>query len=200
MSLFFGCEGRNPAQIGRERHGQPAEQRVADEKKPAAVDAPGPVVHTPIVPANRPVAIVANNPAAIESSLKQINLARARQEGRLSVQVNDPRFPSRLDPLFDGDSSSLSRTEDINPLILIFTFVEPIQLKTVRIYPSYSMYDWILYPQPEGTGLIIKQAPEEEWSRIDLPAVEKTREVRIEIRRLLRDNFVHINEIEFYSQ
>ena len=132
--------------------------------------------------------------------LKRLDLAEAQRSGALSIAVNDPVFPPRLPRIFDGNTETLSRTEDVNPLILTFTFKEEILLKAVRLYPSYSSYDWILRAHPQAESLIVRSAVAKEWSWIDLPTAVKTLSVRIELKRLQRDNFVHLNEIEFYSQ
>ena len=125
-----------------------------------------------------------------------LDVRAARLSGGLSIDVNDPLFSERLDALFDGDTGSLSRTEDINPLILVFRLETPIQLTAVRIFPSYSTYDWAVRPHPEAPRLMVRGAAEEQWSRIDFEKPIETAEVRIEVRRLVRDNYVHVNEVE----
>ena len=115
---------------------------------------------------------------------------------------NDSRTKPNLENLFDSDTGVPVKTENINPYILSFTFKEPISLKTVRIFPSYSSYDWVVYTgsSEKEKGLMIRNAPEEDWSRLDLPKAVSTKTVRLEILRTVRDNFVHVNEIEFYTE
>jgi len=145
----------------------------------------------------RPGKNVQNNPKPIEASLKPVDLRHLLATGK--VRLQSPRGGG-LENVFDGDPTSLFRSDNVNPVVLTFTFQEPISLKAVRIFPSYSAYDWALYPEPNKLGMVIRGAGEEDWSRIDLPKAVKTNTVRVEVLRIVRDNYVHLNEVEFYTE
>ncbi|HVR28068.1 MAG TPA: hypothetical protein VMS86_00925 [Thermoanaerobaculia bacterium] len=195
-ACLAGCDARNPAQISRERHPEYYDgvtEAVAVSRRPApAPKEPLPAPDFSELPGETVVVeqVLAPVPAA------RHDLAAARGAGALQIDVNDPSFTTRLDALFDGDTSTLSRSEDVNPLILVLRFETPISLAAVRVFPSYSTYDWAVRPHPDQPRYLVRGAAEEEWSRIDLPRPIETTEVRLELRRLVRDNYVHINEVE----
>ncbi len=142
--------------------------------------------------------IVSDNPAAIEAGLKAIDLAQAWLAGSLTVESNDPALD--IGRLFDKNEESLAKSAAINPLILTFTFHDPIRLKSVRIYPSYSTYDWAVRASQSSEGFVIKSTPPKAWSRLDLPQAEETRQIRMEVLRLISDDYVHLNEVEFHQE
>jgi hypothetical protein len=128
------------------------------------------------------------------------DLAELLREGDLKVTYSDPSIDSSSLQLFDGDTSSLVRSEQVNPLVITLRFKQPITIKSVDIFPSYSSYDWKLYATPESKAVSIKYTPEEKWSQVDLPTAVQTSVVRLEVLRLLRDDYVHLNEIELYPE
>jgi len=201
------CDSRNPAEVSRSRHpeyypdSEPRRDReTAERAAPPVADAPAP----PAAPAignkfdQEPGETIEVAPSPKGEAGTRLDLAGARAAGTLQVAANDPGYAPRLDFLFDGDVSSLARSEDINPLVLELSFQQPIALVSVRIFPSYSTYDWAVRAGPDQPRLVVREAAEEQWSRIDLPAPVETTEVRLEIRRLVRDNYVHLNEVELF--
>ena len=183
------CEGRNPAQVAAQRGvaSIPLDTTAQPPEIPAVEPIPPEVVASDGIP---------TLPSEQEGT-RQLDLRRALDSGVVSVGVNDPQFPPRLEKLVDDDTTTLSRSEDVSPLILRFSFGAAIHLKIVRIYLSYSTYDWKLHLD-SGAPVVIREAAEEAWSEIDFPEAQETQSVRLEIRRLQRDNYVHVNEIEFY--
>jgi hypothetical protein len=81
----------------------------------------------------------------------------------------------------------------------VLRFQQPVRIGAVRVFPSYSTYDWAVRPAPGQPRYLVRAAAEEAWSRIDLPEPLETAEVRLELRRLVRDNFVHLNEVELIA-
>jgi hypothetical protein len=199
LGVVAGCERWNPAAISRQRH---PELYAAVESAPR----PRPVPEESSRPADRQAAaadlaepkgetvIVAAAPELAPPG-PGLDIAAARVAGTLRIDVNDPAFALRLDALFDGDTSTLARTEDVNPLVVRFRFETPVRLRGARIYPSYSTYDWSLRPAPDSPRLMVENAAEEQWSAILLPDPVETAEIRLDLRRLVRDNFVHVNEV-----
>jgi hypothetical protein len=134
--------------------------------------------------------------AAGDGAGERLDCAGGRTRGAITVEVNDPIFQERLDALFDGDTTTLARSEGVNPLVFRIVLDPPVRLAAVRVFPSYSTYDWTVRAAPDHPRLLVRAAAEELWSRIDLPEPVATGEVQIEIARLARDDFVHVNEIE----
>lgn len=195
LASLLGCEERSPFSVSSARHPEyydtaPAvhpesdRERRADERSAPSdlPELPGETVEVAAADSNGP-----GQPLDIRAALLS---------GALRIDANDPSLSDRLEPLFDGDTRSLARTEDVNPLILVFRLSAPIRLAAVRIFPSYSTYDWAVRPDPLASRLMTRDAPEELWSRIDLPAPIATTQVRLEVRRLLDDNVVLLNEVE----
>jgi hypothetical protein len=92
------------------------------------------------------------------------------------------------------------RTEEVNPLFLTFTFRTPVALRGVRVFPSYSSYDWALQTGPDAEWLVIRDASSQSWSGIELEQSVETGVVRVELLRRQRDDFVHVNEIEIWVE
>lgn len=195
-----GCDSRNPASIGEERSGRPTptvppqiaqrrEVRMPQQvAQPFVPQAPRPTI--------RPGKVIRGNPNPIEADLKPIPLEAMIRSGSVTVQG----WNSEWFRIVDGDTTSLFRTDQVNPLVLVFGFQVPITLKTVRIFPSYSTYDWAVYTDASEQGLIIRGVPEEQWSRMDFEEPVEIKTVRIEVLRIERDNYVHLNEVEIYTQ
>jgi hypothetical protein len=131
--------------------------------------------------------------------LEKIDLAHEQSSGNLTVEANDPMFPARMSVIIDGDTTSMTRSESINPLILTLTFREPIRLAAARLFPAGSAYDWLVEPTPGGERLLLEGAPDSAWSQIDLEEPVSTSVVQLEILRRERDDYVHIDEIELYT-
>ena len=100
--------------------------------------------------------------------------------------------------LFDGDDATVVRTENINPLKITLTFVEPIKLKAARMLSSYSDYNWSMTPEG-GERMIIESIPDGVISVLVLPTAVTTKKVTFEVLRRTRDNFCHVNEIELFE-
>ena len=195
--VLGACDTRNPASIHAERQGRPTprpperQRRVRQVAQEPRRPAPPPVVQ----PTIRPGKEVLSNPAAVESNLLPVDIAGMVRSRHLKIkESNTPG----LALAFDKDTTTLYKSEGINPVILNFTFSKPIPLRAVRIFPSYSTYDWALYTDASEKGLVVRNAADEQWCRVDIPDATETQKVRLEVLRLIRDNYVHLNEVEFY--
>ena len=203
-----GCGERFPFSVSRERHpeyysGMPdqpppraetrsrsrapkparqTERRAQEFAPPQLTDLPGEV---------REVTAASGDGAG-----QRFDLAAGRASGAVLVEVNDPGLQERLEVLFDGDTGEPVRSDGVNPLVFRIALDPPVRLVGVRVYPSYSTYDWTVRANPEQPRLLVRGAAEEQWSRVELPEPVATAEVQIEIARLVRDDFVHVNEIE----
>jgi hypothetical protein len=211
--LLGACDARNPAAISRTRH---PDYYQGSEDAPAAVSQPAPrrserqrrepKRSPPQLPSGERApppdfADLAADSVVIDGRHPDgpgvpLDIAAARSSGALQIEINDFQFEPRLNELFDGDTGSLSRSEEVNPLVLDFHFQTPIRLAGARVFPSYSTYDWALKAAPEQPLLVVREAADKEWSRINLTEPIETSQVRLEVRRLVRDDYVHLNEVE----
>ena len=206
-----GCGDRFPFNVSRERHpdyysgmaDQPpprvetrsrarATKRREDERRPRPVSRG----FVPPQLADLPGESQEVTPASGDGAETRLDLAGARASGAALVEVNDPSLRERLDVLFNGDTGEPVRSDGVNPLVFRIALDPPVRLVGVRVFPSYSTYDWTVRANPEQPRLIVRGAAEEQWSRVELPEPVATGEVQIEIARLVRDDFVHVNEIE----
>jgi hypothetical protein len=142
-----------------------------------------------------------NNPAAPGPELSKIDLSGMAAAGLLEIQSNAPAWIRRGFRLAtDGNTETLTRTNQIDPLIVTLTFDSPVNLKSVRILPSHApRHDWSLLVGPEDARYDLVEAPANAWSRMDLPVAVNTQRVRLEIARPGPDDYVHVNEVEFYE-
>ena len=119
-------------------------------------------------------------------------------EGAVAVTVNDSTFVPHLGGMFDGDTAWPSRSDSVNPLVIDFAFQRPIRLAAARVFLVGSTYQWVAEARA-GVRWSRQSAPGDEWSQIDLRPPVETTSVRLELLRLLRDDNVHVSEIELYT-
>jgi hypothetical protein len=157
-----------------------------EEKKPASAErpvlAPGKdVPGTDAVPANA----------------KRLNLPELAQTGAMVVTSNDSGYK---DPtlVYDEIETSLVKSNDINPLKVTFEFPAARTLKAVKVLSTYSDYGWAI--EVDGGGrLVVDAVIDGEWSTIAWPEGIKAKKIAVEVLRKMRDNYVHLNEIEIYE-
>jgi hypothetical protein len=220
LVALASCESRNPAAIWAERSARagdsvsaedlsaPAEEVEGleasgeDESSPAESDIAGRVEPDTESEVRRVLSggvEVAATTTLVEG-LRRIDVAQARRTGDIDVATNDSSLDHQLAPLFDGNTRSVVRSEEINPLFITFTFETPVSLRAVRVFPSYSSYDWGLQARPDAEWLVVQNASGQAWSAIELQYAARTEVVRVELLRRQRDDFVHLNEIELWTE
>jgi hypothetical protein len=185
-----GCGDRFPFYVSRERH--PEYYARDDERRPRPVSRE----FVPPQLADLPGEVREVAPSSGDGAGERLDLAGGRASGTVLAEVNDPVSQERLDVLFDGNTGEPVRSDGVNPLVFRIVLDPPVRLRAVRVFPSYSTYDWTLRAGPDQPRLLVRGAAEEMWSLIELPEPVLTGEVRIELARLVRDDFVHVNEIE----
>jgi hypothetical protein len=166
----------------------PRNSEKIEPKKPA----PPPEVRAALVPGKD-----VSGQAAIPPNTKRLNLMELVEQGQLTVTTNLP-VPGDVKQAFDEVDNTLAKSEGANPFVFTFTFANPAVLKAVRVLSSYSDYAWAV--EAQGTPrLVVDMIIDGEWSTIAWPEGIKTNQVKIEVLRKNRDNFVHLNEIEMYQ-
>jgi hypothetical protein len=206
-----GCGDRFPFHVSRERHPEyysgmadPPPPRVETRSRSRGSRPrdnerkPRPVAREFVPPqlADLPGEFNEVQPLAGDGAGERLDLAAGRRDGSVSVEVNDPALAPHLDVLFDGDTTTLTRSDGVNPLVFRIALDPPVRLVGVRVFPSYATYDWTVRAHPEQPRLLVRGAAEEHWSLVVISEPVATGEVQIEIARLVRDDFVHVNEIE----
>ena len=150
-------------------------------------------------PAERPVLAPGTLMTSTESTpqgAKKLSILDLEALQKVTIEsVAAGKDASRL---FDGDDATVVRTENINPLKITLTFVEPIKLKAARMLSSYSDYNWSMTPEG-GERMIIESSADGVISVLVLPNAVTTKKVTFEVLRRTRDNFCHVNEIELFE-
>jgi hypothetical protein len=166
----------------------PREPQQPEQKKPA----PPPEVRSVLAPGKD-----VSGQAALPPKVKRVNLTELVEQGNLVVSSNLPGAGD-IKQAFDEDDSTLAKSEGANPFVFTFKFTNPVTLKAVRVLSTYSDYGWSL--EAQGTPrLVVDTIIDGEWSILAWPEGLKTDQVKIEVLRKTRDNYVHLNEIEMYE-
>jgi hypothetical protein len=132
--------------------------------------------------------------------LERVDLRAGLSAGQITIESNDGRVRQTVDVLVDGNVETLAVSDQTNPLELTVTLDRPVRLRAVRVFPIGSSCDWVLEPLPGEGRRLAQGVPERVWSQIDLPAPVDTSVVRLEVLRLERDDFVHVGEIELFTE
>jgi hypothetical protein len=138
-------------------------------------------------------------PSAAIETLERLDLGPASSLGAVTIEASDSRVQQEVGALIDGNADSLAISGGTNPVILTVTLPVAVELRAARVYLAASHYDWVLEPLPGEQRLLAGGVSERAWSQIELLEPVETSVVRLEILRLERDDFVHIGEIELYS-
>ena len=128
---------------------------------------------------------------------KKIDIKETLLKDRAVVETNGA--DANLINAFDGIEKTLTRTTGTNPLQFTVKLPPTTKVRAVRVLSTFSDYGWSV-----ATGardrLFVEQVKDGEWSTIVLPRGVKAEEVTIQVVRKTRDNNVHVNEIEIYSE
>lgn len=177
-----------------------ADLRVHLDLRPPPPPLPGQPSAVAAGPRDRPTlpnATVVGEGRSSLSGLAKLDVAAWLLSSQASIRVNDPAFASRIAGVLDGRAESVTRSEGINPLVIDLELEAPIRLRGARLLVSASPHDWVL--EPAAGRRFLATAASGEWSQLDLPETVETSSVHLELLRLERDNYVHVAEIELYT-
>jgi hypothetical protein len=135
--------------------------------------------------------------AAVPNKAKKLNLPEMLEQGQLTISSNVSGLGG-LEMAIDEVESSLAKSEGTNPFKITLQFSREVNIKAVRVLSSYSDYGWAV----EATGsprLVVDTVVDGQWSTMAFPEGLKTKTLTVEVLRKLRDNYVHLNEIELYE-
>jgi hypothetical protein len=164
-----------------------------DRAKERFKAAPTPANVRPVLAAGKDV----SGQASLPPKAKRINLPELLESGELVVTSNVPGardVPLALDEIED----TLSKSEGVNPLKFSFEFKSPRMVKAVRVLSTYSDYSWAFELQG-GERLVVDTVIDGQWSTIAWPEGLKASKFSVEVLRKMRDNYVHVNEVEVYE-
>lgn len=134
---------------------------------------------------------------AIPASAKKLNLPQLAENGQLAVTSNVPGLGD-LHSAYDEVETTLTKSDGINPFRFTFDFATPRNVKAIRVLSTYSDYAWAIQ-NDAGQRFVVDMVIEGEWSTVAFPEGLKTKQLIVEVLRKVRDNYVHVNEIEVFE-
>lgn len=135
--------------------------------------------------------------AALPPKVKKLNLVDLIESGELVVTSNVPGAGD-LRLALDEIEDTLSKSEGINPFKLTFEFKTPRVIRAARVLSTYSDYGWAFHAEA-SERLTVDTIIDGQWSTIAWPEGRKCARFSIEVLRKVRDNYVHLNEVELYE-
>jgi hypothetical protein len=134
---------------------------------------------------------------AVPAKAKKLNLAALIESGALALKTNVPGLADAALSIDETDTT-LSKSDGINPFKFFFEFSEPRLIKAVRVLSTYSDYA-LAIETDKGDRFVVDMVIEGEWSTVSWPEGLKTKKLTVEVLRKVRDNYVHVNEIEIFE-
>jgi hypothetical protein len=122
-----------------------------------------------------------------------LNLA-ATEQAILSTNVPNQETTN----IFDGNPETLFRSPDINPVITTIALKNPIKLRAVRVRSTYSDYG-VAVQVDGGERITLEPIPDGDWATFVWPNAVNAKTIVVHTLRKVRDNVVHLNEIEIYQ-
>jgi hypothetical protein len=138
-------------------------------------------------------------PAPPPAGAVKLDLAALIAAGEITIEVNDPTFASQIPFILDGRTDSVIRSNSVNPLTIDVTMRSPIRVRAVRAKLPGSRHDLSLDPAPGQPRIVAQNVPEDVWASLEPPAPQTTTHLHLEIRRLDRDDYVHVSELEIWA-
>lgn len=169
-----------------EEENAPEDAPPAERKRPADADV------RPTLPPGKPY----QGSATLPQGAKRLDILNLQATNAATVTTNAGSESATA--LFDGADDTLLRTPNINPLDTTITFTQPTKLKALRVRSTYS--DFAIAVQVDGgERIILDPIPEGDWGLIVWATPITAKKVLVQTLRKVRDNYVHVNEIELFS-
>lgn len=134
---------------------------------------------------------------AVPANAKKLTLPQLAENGQLTVTSNVPGLGD-LQNSYDEVETTLTKSDGINPFRFTLDFAAPRNVKAVRVLSTYSDYGWAIQ-NDAGQRFVVDMIIEGEWSTVAFPEGLKTKRLIVEVLRKVRDNYVHVNEIEVFE-
>ena len=138
-----------------------------------------------------------------------INVAQMLANGQATV-TNTTIDLGPIGNVFDGNTNTLARTPAINPMVVTLSFTSAMQISKSRVYFLAGNNSWRVETANSVADLdsmsgtfsvpLDWQADlETGWRERSFAAPVICRAVRLKLQRLTGDNYVHLNEWQFFQ-
>lgn len=162
------------------------------EGNPAKQEAPKAPEVRPVLPAGKPY----SGSSTLAPTAKRIELLNLAATNQATLSTNVPG--ADVANIFDGDPETLLRSPDINPVEATIAFTAPTKIKAIKVRSTYS--DFAVAVQIDnGERLILDPIPEGDWATMVWATPQNAKKIVVHTLRKVRDNVVHLNEIEIYQ-
>jgi len=164
------------------------ELKIQEQRKLAAVSG-----DRPTLKAGKDV----SGAMAVPANAKKLNLPQLIEGGQLTVTSNVPGLGD-LPNAIDESDTTLTKSDGVNPFGFTLDFATQRNVKAVRVLSTYSDYAWAIQSD-SGQRFVVDMVIDGEWSTVAFPEGLKTKRLIVEVLRKVRDNYVHVNEIEVFE-
>lgn len=174
--------------------------RFSSEEAEAPVEQEAPVEKKKPEQVARPVLAPGKDVSgamALPDKVKKLNLTEIVESGALVVSTNVPNLPD-AGRIYDEIDTTLAKSEGVNPFKVTFEFTAEKTIKAIRVLSTYSDYGWAIQFD-NGERLVVDSVIDGDWSTVAFSDGVKVKKVTVEVLRKVRDNYVHLNEIELYE-
>jgi hypothetical protein len=135
--------------------------------------------------------------ADLPPNTKRLNLTEMKDSSLVQVTSNLNGNPD-VSLTFDEVESTLVKSDGINPFRITFQFSQERLIKGIKILSTFSDYGWAVQIDG-GERLVVDSVVDGQFSTIAWPAGVKVKNLSVEVLRKVRDNYVHLNEVEIYE-
>ena len=147
-------------------------------------------------------------PALPSLHLQPLPIGRWLEEQAVTV-VTSPHDIGEINDVFDGDASTLMRSQQVNPQQTTIQFDGTVSLAGTRVMISHHVGRWKVEAMvwakdaksPTKTEVVPwTNAGEREFNEIILPRNLAVSEITLTVERIGGDDYVHLNEWELLTE
>ena len=187
-SLVFGvcaCDYEWKDEPARQEE-QGAQEPPREEPKPQQVE-------RPVLAPGKDV----SGAMTLPDKAKKLNLTEMAEGGSLKASAVGQGMGD-VSRVYDEVDTSLARTNGTNPFKASFEFSEERSIRAIRVLSTYSDYG-VAIQFGNGERFVVDVVVDGDWATVAWPNGMKTKTVTVEVLRKVRDNYVHVNEVEIYE-
>jgi len=140
---------------------------------------------------------------------QRLDVAEALFNGQATVTSSAIDIGA-ISSVFDGNTDTLARSANINPMVVTLSFVAPLTLTRSRIYFLGDNSRWRIETADSvaeldsmtgsfHVALDWLSEPHSTWADRSLTNPFACGAIRLKLQRLIGDNYVHLNEWELYA-
>ena len=132
----------------------------------------------------------------VPADAKMIDLLNLAATEQAVLSTNVPNMEAAN--IFDGNPETLFRSPEVNPLVATIALKNPIKLRAIRVRSTYSDYG-VAVQIDGGERLTLEPIPDGDWATFVWPNGISAKTIVVHTLRKVRDNVVHVNEIELHQ-